>query len=193
MEQNGTPYISPRYQRQDYLNLRLNIASSAEDFETAIIIFRDRISGRFLQQIHSLENNINRNGFAIMALECLLVETFAQFASGRDNNEGVSKQEYTNFLVSEFSCFTSMNIANKFYSFIRCGILHQAQTKKQSALVYGEPYIVNWSHGFLRVSVDRFVDMMDWYFEDYCQKLRDPSNITIRTNFINKMNYICNR
>lgn len=193
MERDGTPYISPRYQKQDYLNLGLNIMSSDEDFDVAINIFIDRIEGRFLNQIHSLSNDYNQNGFAIMALECLLIETFAQFVSGRDDNEGVSRQEYTNFLVNKFSCFTSQNVANKFYSLIRCGILHQAQTKKQSALVYGKPFVVNWTDGFLRVSVDSFVYMMEQYFSEYCRDLRNPLNVSIRTNFITKMDFICNR
>ena len=82
MYKSNTPYVSVNYQKQDYQNLRLTLNSDDITFEKAIDIFIDRIEGRFFKQIDILSNDYNQNGFSIMALECLLIETFAQFLKG---------------------------------------------------------------------------------------------------------------
>ena len=43
------------------------------------------------------------------------------------------------------------------------------------------------------VSVDRFVEEMDTYFHNYCRDLQNPNNVLLRSNFIQKMDYICRR
>ena len=193
MYKSNTPYISFRYRTQDYLNLNLSINSDEATFRTAIDIFIDRIRSRFLDQIHILAVDCDKNGFAIMALECLLVETFAQFYEGIDDTKGVSGSKYADFLTNRLQCFPSRNAANRFYSGIRCGILHQAQSKPHSALTFNKQKAIEVVASVLMVSVDRFVEEMDTYFHNYCRDLRDPNNVLLRSKFIQKMDYICHR
>ena len=193
MYNSNTPYISVKYKKQDYLNIHLTNSSSSADFDTAIAIFSDRINGRFLDQIHFLLNDCNKNGFSVMALVCLLIETFAQFKNGLNDTSSTSAATYSDFLYYDLGCFPSQQVAKKFYTYIRCGILHQAQTKPKSGLTFGATNAVNWSNNFLMISVDRFVEAVDTYFFEYCNQLRDPSNSELRLNFIKKMNFICNR
>lgn len=44
------------------------------------------IRGRFLEQIQCMinDNNLMKDGFSIMALNCLLIETLLQFKYGLD-------------------------------------------------------------------------------------------------------------
>ena len=53
-----------------------------QSWKRALEIFDDRIQGRFFEPINTLKGkDINQNGFAVMALDCLLVETLYQFYS----------------------------------------------------------------------------------------------------------------
>ena len=193
MYKSNTPYISFRYKTQDYLNLNLSTNSDEATFRVAVDIFIDRIRSRFLDQIHILATDCDRNGFSIMALECLLVETFAQFYDGIDDTVGVSRTKYVDFLTNNLHCFPSRTAAYRFYSDIRCGILHQAQSKPRSALTFNKTTAIDFANSFLMVSVDRFVEEMDAYFHNYCQDLQNPSKVLLRRNFIQKMDYICHR
>ena len=193
MYKSNTPYISYHYKTQDYISLSLSTNSDEATFRTAVDIFSDRIKSRFLDQIHILAQDCDKNGFSIMALECLLVETFAQFYAGLDDTTGVSKTKYVDFLTNNLHCFPSRTAATRFYSDIRCGILHQAQSKPESALTFNKLTAIEFRNSFLMVSVDRFVEEMDTYFHNYCQDLQNPSNTLLRHNFIQKMNYICFR
>lgn len=193
MYNNNTPYISEHYTKMDYLNLHLSYNSNEATFDSAIRMFVDRIESRFTNQIHTLSSDCNLNGFSIMALECLLIETFAQFKNGLDDTQGASKAVYTAFLRNDLQCFASQNIANAFYSNIRCGILHQAQTKPGSGLTFGMSKAIDYRQGFLMVSVDRFIEEMDSYFAEYCRRLHNRSEVLLRQNFIQKMDFICHR
>ena len=218
---NGSmPYISPNYSIEDLLSLcvdnGLSPSSCPELFERAIAMFMDRIRGRFLNQIDLLSDNISVNGFAIMALECLLVETLAQFREGLPDTKRCSKEKYTEFLlqideafslcpaITDFRSYSDYfnqafdrngNVRNNavfFYNRIRCGILHQAQSSNNSGLTDdNEEYPVFWKNGYYIVSVPMFIFRMNAYIENYSIQLRNEENYTLRANFINKMRYIC--
>ncbi len=122
-----------------------------DNWETAIEIFEDRIKYRYLDAIgilqkddntHYQDHNQRRFGFAMMALDCLLIETLAQFYDGlKDSDEakkllGLKNSDfYVKFLTEKSfvlkSAFDRLK-ALAFYRSIRCGILHQAETKEDS-------------------------------------------------------------
>ena len=191
MFRDGTEFVSPKYTKFDYAALGLTIYSPELDFQKAVAIFQDRINGRFLQQINQLRENCLDNGFAIMALECLLIESLSQFVTGKDDNKNCSAVEYKRFLITQLR-FTPKD-AGKFYSCIRCGILHQAQTKDYSALVPDGDRAIFYVDGFFMVNVKEFSLMIDRYVDYYCHSLLDDRNTYLRLNFIKKMDYICNR
>lgn len=45
METKGEVNISPRYNRDDYYNLKLSVTSSESDWKYAVNILKDRIQG----------------------------------------------------------------------------------------------------------------------------------------------------
>lgn len=188
MNKNNISYVSVRYTKKDYQKLRLTLNSDDITLEKAIKIFIDRIEGRFFEQIRTLSNDYNQNGFSIMALACLLIETFAQFIKGLDDTRGVSRQEYIDFLMNSLDCFPTKAAAESFYSCIRCGILHQAQTKKNSALTFDEKYVIEYRGNFLKVSVDNFTEKLCEFFHRYCQQLKEggSDDNLLRSNFIKK-------
>lgn len=127
--------------------------ASESDWRTAIEIFEDRINYRYLDAInvlqasddeHYREHRQRRFGFSMMALDCLLIETLAQFREGlKDSDEaktllGLDNSEfYIRFLTQTSFCLKRVfdrSTAAAFYKTIRCGILHQAETKEDSKI-----------------------------------------------------------
>src|SRR6267143_3075965 len=78
MTAEGSMRISPRFTADDWLQLD---RSNQADWPHALEIFTDRIQGRFLDPIRRLRS-YNGSGFAILALDSLLVETLQQFWEG---------------------------------------------------------------------------------------------------------------
>lgn len=193
METNGNLYISLNFRKCDFTNLHLQPESSNEDWIRAVEIFNDRINGRFIASINTLRNNASGNGFVIMAIDCLLIDTFYQFEKGVDENWN-NQKNYSTFLLDTFpNLFPSKAKAEKFYTRIRCGILHSAQTKEKGILTTDRDSPVEFQNDVLYVSVENFTDCLIQYFNDYKQKLLNGENQELRVNFIRKMDFICNK
>ncbi|UCE53524.1 MAG: hypothetical protein JSV31_30520, partial [Desulfobacterales bacterium] len=90
--------------------------------------------------------------------------------------------------------------ATTFYSHFRCGILHQAQTKKLSIVRIDRPKMVepvdpkNINDGLI-IDRKKFHAGVVSEIDDYIHKLRSnlPAHHDLRNNFILKMDYICNQ
>lgn len=212
MEVLGEYYIARNIKREDFQNLALSIDSKESVWKTAIDIFNARIEGRFFNQIRVLLGNgsneiIDMNGFAITALECLLIETLAQFFFGVNTSRNYSKANssgrrtgrwnstdcYIDFLKGELPEIFSASLANDFYTLIRCGILHSAQTKPGSCLSCQTERTVWKENEMFFVSVVKLAEALYSYFDEYKKRLLDPLEQTLRENFIKKMNSICIR
>lgn len=71
-----------------------------------------------------------KNGFAIMATCCLLIETLESFHRGWKTTDGRSEVAFLKFFTGDrrFFRFATRDIPSMFYKHIRCGILHQGET-----------------------------------------------------------------
>ncbi len=195
MDSYGEVLISTRFRNEDYLSLHINPHDDI-GWDTAIRIFDDRIKGRYINPAQELISNVNNNGFAVMAIVCLLIETMYQFTRGIDRTENGNKDKYSNFLIELLraeNCLVSKKVAIQFYDCIRCGILHQGQTKNGSRLSTSDKGVIWVEDDVLFVSVSQLLDVVARYVNDYESRLRDLNNVSLRTNFISKMDYICKR
>ena len=98
---NGDLYISEKYRLLDYIKLSLNMNSCAEDWNKAIDIFISRINGRYFNAINKLSSNGNieemqKYGFSIMSIECLLIDTLVKFRYGpsKINNQSGNDKRF---------------------------------------------------------------------------------------------------
>jgi hypothetical protein len=188
----GPMRISPKYSVDDWKALTF---STEEDWQRAIDIFEDRIRGRFLKFINVIKD-YKFSGFAVLALDCLLIETLQQFREGEPETPYKKENEYfVSFLTeTSFSKFFDKNKAKKFYKQIRCGILHQAEVKKNSLVrkCKDEPLVrlTEDSKGLI-VNRKLFHEQLVKVFEEYLCCLRDPSAKGQRDKLKKKMNYIC--
>lgn len=214
MDINGEIRISPKYKLSDYKDLKLDTDSSAQDLDRAIEIFDDRINGWYFKAIEKLldieindkdkyinisEKCVLNFGFASMAIMCLIIETLYQFREGIDKTDkGENKKKYSEFLQKYIKCFKGKkDLADKFYSYIRCGILHSGETKGQAILtstLIGTGLINN----VLSVSVEDVYKSLKEYYYEYLSELKDFSQTEhsneraeLRKNFIKKMDLIC--
>lgn len=194
MERYGKSYISVRYTREDFITLNLHPDSSIYDWKIAIAIFNDRLEGRYFNAVHLLLQDVNQNGFAVMALLCLMIETLYQFQEGIiETQAGKNRMLYVNFLRRAFpDIFDQAEKAEFFYRDIRCGILHSAQTRHGSQLAFETGQAVElFESNKIRVDVELFADRIWEHYQIYLRKLSDPDERFLRENFVKKMQSIC--
>lgn len=165
------------------------------------------------------------SGFAIMSLTCLLIETLEQFWTGnittsRKNKQTIkSKKSFFSLFYSKketFICndaivfhtffqrsselkkfFNSVEKSNIFYTKIRCGLLHQGQTKGKSLIHIkkNEPILkwINENNIEEGISIHRRLFVQEIYkiYEDYIDELKKPNNQNFRRKTLGKkMKYI---
>ncbi len=189
-------WIAPRrnggnWTIQDYKALDF---SKEEDWQTAIQMFEDRIRGRFLDIVEQIKS-YPYAGFAIMALDCLLIETLEQFKQGKEETKrGETKTYFKNFLTqTAFVEDFDKETAELFYTHIRNGILHQAEIKGSSRIRIDTPKMVEKAEDGqgLIINRDLFHKKLMSVFENYLKELHEGKDQTLRDNFRNKMNAIC--
>lgn len=57
------------------------------DWKSAVEVFADRFNGRYMAQVMAMRNHVDVpirewSGFAIIAIDCLVIETLGQFYRG---------------------------------------------------------------------------------------------------------------
>ena len=186
--------ISPRFTVDEWKDLHF---LTEEQWQKAIDVFEDRIRGRFLKFIKLIER-YTYSGFAVLALDCLLIETLQQFRKGVfETPPRESKEYFVEFLTeTSFADFFDSALAEMFYDQIRCGILHQAEIKSSSrVLIRHQALLVSFTDDKEGLVINRklFHRQLVKEFENYVAQLRkkDPPNKDLRQKFKNKMDYIC--
>jgi hypothetical protein len=94
----------------------------------------DRLHGRYLKPFEFEDRRFVkefRNGFAMMANCCLLIETLESFYHGWGTSRGKREEAFQKFFAHKkrFADFATNGLPMAFYRNIRCGILHQGETK----------------------------------------------------------------
>lgn len=185
--------ISPEFTDKNWQDLNLSLDSSEEKWQKAIEIFKDRIKGRFLKPVNLIQE-YEYAGFAVLALDCLLIETLQQFREGVPRTpDRQSKTYFVNFLTETSFGFTKEQ-AEMFYEQIRCGILHQAETKGNSKIrITSSIPLVQYTDDRKALIINRtlFHKQLEQEFESYIKELLNPNNRDLRKNFKKKMDFIC--
>lgn len=211
--------IAPGFRVSDWKNLNIqNKTEWSPDWEKAIEVFERRISARFMNQIEVMANNQDRatanfSGFAIVSLDCLLIETLAQFYNGQLATPSGRRPSKLFFWrkphdphVDAFhavfqrspklkTIFDKMEKTKVFYQHIRCGLLHQAQTKRRSKInrKIGSP--IKWCDetkptSGLIVHPLKFHECVKDVYSEYVKELKNKPNKERRRLFRRKMNGI---
>lgn len=88
--------------------------------------FVERFDERYFQPI---ENSQSKHGFAVLAIACLVIEALESFYQGRPDSKNASTQMFRDFFARD-TVLKELGGGNDwFYKDIRCGILHQSESR----------------------------------------------------------------
>lgn len=172
----------------------------------ADIVLRGRLNRLYFGPIHQLTREPGERGqgegFAILTIQCAVIEFLAALrkgwsfkhghkVQGQDNYYGNSKLLYTTFLSEEApfaDAFTTQARADEFYTDIRCGLVHEGQTKNTWRIWRGQasdPLV-----DFDRKAIHRDVmqRQIEAYLDRYCAEL--AATAQLQDAFIRKFDYL---
>jgi hypothetical protein len=178
-------YLSPRYTEKQWKDAFVG----SEDWQTAINIVEDRIKGRWLDAADILLESPN-TGFAIIAIDCIVLESLWGFINGKSVPSRQEQQVYKeilsgqNFRWKEDQC-------ESFRQFVRNGIMHDAETRNGWLLVKADPdsVVPAGKAGEYRLNRTKFHNALKGTFEDWIEKLRGGDQ-ELRRNMRKRMNQI---
>lgn len=200
--QSRSLQISPKYTVEDWRVLDLNADNPNQDeWLKAIDILRDRITGRFLKPAQKLidvdkDGKPPTFGFAILALDCLVLETIQGFRDGLADHNGHSRRLFMEFLSAWppfLKCLDegmdANEKANAFYKQGRCALHHSGATENITVRITGP--LMTFTGEKISVNRTVFHKELAVEFERYLAALADPQAIELRKKFLMKMNPIC--
>ncbi len=76
-----------------------------------------------------IEESSSKHGFAVLAIACLVIETLESFYQGRLDTKKASTQMFRDFLGRDTPLKELAGGNDWFYKDIRCGILHQSESR----------------------------------------------------------------
>lgn len=201
-KQSRSLRISPKYTVDYWRGLELDPEKpKQEDWLKAVDVLRDRIQSRFIKPAQSLidfdkTNKPQSFGFAILALDCLVLETIQGFRQGVTNHTGQSGPLFRAFL-SDWQPFinclgpgmVATTKADEFYRQGRCALHHSGATEKMTVGISGP--MMKFADGEVTVNRTLFHIELAAEFDRYLAVLSDPLSVDPRRKFLQKMNPIC--
>lgn len=195
--------IAPGHRVRGWKSLSLDETDpAAADWSKAISILDARIRRRFIEPAQLLidsENGKGRgtNGFAILAIDFLLIETIQGFRKGLTDHTGQSGKLFAAFLV-DWPAFAACvpptkkaaDLAKSVYTQGRCALYHAGTTDRIVVKKSGKMLVF---HDDKRIEINRSLlhQELTNAFDEYLVALKRPEHVELRTNFRNKMNHIC--
>ncbi|MFC1727144.1 hypothetical protein ACFL0Y_01350 [Patescibacteria group bacterium] len=174
-------FLSKNYTISKYLQME------KEGNKIELIRFiKERFTERYITPLRS-ESDI-KHGFCTMAICCLMIETLESFWQGWGDTSGKGKLTFCSFFNRSNNLSIFNNHKTDFYKNVRCGILHQAETKngwqihRVGLLLDSKTKTIN---------ATKFHNEMEVCLNDYCsvlEKLEWDSEAWI--NFRKKMKII---
>ena len=196
------------------LKATLDVGGDARPWKTAFEdFFRERLKTRYFAPINSIKTIPKKNGegFSIVAIQCSLIEFLGATVEGKTYihpkrlkrlGRKQTPLEYTksgemfvDFLTTAVpfkSVFTDKASAEDFYEGVRCGLLHEARTKKGWTITakHGATWIIDTTNPANKI-IHRdnlqtaFHEFVTWYGEAL------PADTKLQEAFIRKFDSLC--
>jgi hypothetical protein len=113
--------LSSKHTIADYLRME-----KEHDRQRIAELIRLRHRERY---VNPVERSTAKHGFASMALACPLIETIQSFREGLGDTKRRSRDLFRIFLKHEPKFAIFAGIADRFFEDVRCGLLHQGETR----------------------------------------------------------------
>jgi hypothetical protein len=163
------------------------LEEAKDTFALADFVY-ERLSERYIRPVSAC----SKNGFAMMACGCLLIETMESFYKGWKTTEkkGRGKQAVRQFFDRWNGFADFRGYEDDFYKNVRCGILHQGETKRGWRITRDKAVPV-----FVRdhklINATKFMNRISSALGGYRNELRAAAwNQIIWRNFRQKMDSI---
>lgn len=180
------------------------------DFPRVVAAFKDRIDEWYIRPMHVLAQSSHNYNFAIMALNCLLLDTLSQYYYGKlkSHRETFKKFARENFPEFKQTLPNPIRInkdrlhdgADVLYAGYRCGILHEAHIALYGGIAGANGKVLE-IHKSGHVKYDNGADCpsmiiepykltisTEQFFNDYIKQLLDNTQkyIVLKDNFRKK-------
>jgi hypothetical protein len=195
--------IAPNFYCKDWEALKLKLAPNGDwtlcplEWKRAIDVFHARLKSRFFAGIAQLEG-AQYSGFAILALDCLLIETVQAFRNGKNaKNNGESRKTHVAFLTTapKFQPFFSEKLAQDFFTNVRNGLLHDGETRKGWLIKSNPKYSLldPQAGGFIVINRRKFHAALVAEADSYVKELHTQSQNARRMNLVSAFDDLCKR
>ena len=211
-------------ERDQWIKIKRNIKSYSLNkfWELGFELFRTRINNKFIDPLDKIIHLRNQTGegFAIVIVQCALIETFASFRYGKvfnprynEENDPTyqyrdSRKIFTDFLHDEKifqNHFFVMEhgskimdkpfVADDFYSNVRCALVHEGRTRKKWTINVkprnaSDNVFIKNTSGKYKIYRTFLQKSLKKYLHGYITDLRKKQNDELRKFFGRKMDHI---
>lgn len=163
-----------------YLSLQ-----EARDRDAIADYIVERFEERYLDPIEA--DPAKKNGFTMMAVNCLMIESLESFRRGWKDTRNRSELAFCSFFSywGQFAEFRP--VSGEFYRHVRCGILHQAETTGGWRIIRSGPIRVHTT-----INATRFSGSLRNVLRSYSSSLRSEDwESEAWRRFRKKMGVIC--
>ena len=146
-----------------------------------------RFYNRYVKHLDNIDS-----GFLKMAVSCLMIETMESFRQGKKDTKGkgVGQRMFLDFFTIEEKLFPGFKeIASDFYTSIRCGILHQAETTNGWRILRKDAILDKANK---TINSSKFVKSLEKALENYIESLKNNDfKSTIWKHALFKIEDVC--
>ncbi len=149
------------------------------------------ISGRFTERYlaPTLSQGNVKHGFTSMAVACLMVEALESFRQGWTHTRDKSRAAFCSFFDAHAEFGEFRGHSERFWLDVRCGILHQAETRGGWTIRRKGPL---FGPGTRVINATAFLRRLGRVLKAYCRELRQAQwDGDLWTNCRKKMKAIC--
>jgi len=156
---------------------------AADDREALGQFLVERFDERYFRPI---EDSSSKHGFAVLTVACLVIETLESFYQGRPDTRNVSTQMFRDFFAHDTPLKVLAGGNDWFYKDIRCGILHQSESRGGWRVLRSGPVLDSQAK---TVNATAILRALKEAVLQYAQQIRTDEKLW--QNFRKKMNAVC--
>ena len=170
-----------------YTVARYRRLEAAKDKKEIARLLNRRFTERYLAPMLAKQNV--KHGFSVMAIACLMVEALESFRQGWSDTKNHSKAAFCSFFDAHVQFASFRGHAERFYYDVRCGILHQAETRRGWRICRKGPLFIPSER---TVNATAFLRNLGRVLKAYCRDLvRNDWDSGSWKNCRKKMDAIC--
>lgn len=165
--------------------MRYRELEQIDDRQALAQFVRDRFNERYFRPIEST-SSADKHGFTTMAVCCLVIEALESFYQGREDTRGRSRDMFEAFFKRDTALKVFAGGKDWFYRDIRCGILHQSETRGGWRVLRSGPLL---DVPTKRINATKFIRALRSTVDAYADQIQNDA--VLWALFKKKMKAVC--